>query len=301
MKRMKRNDVASGNRDEDVSGENDGGRVEGKSNNVENTVGNNTAMIVPHQPVSSLPSSSPGEMLQFAGMAGLNNMLPAGLNNNASVAQPNFMMNAMLPAALLGNANAALINGVNPLNFAAGMSGFPGVPTMPNFSIDGTQQGLQQHGNIPGMVASAIGEPSPVPAPSVATFNEPATALQQSGSSIDSTSLTNALSGMDSATLAKLQEIVAAGGAETLLQHLQQQGQMGGTGLTVNNNGSNPDVNNVTIEEKVPNVHVKHENDSNVDEDRGDDDDSEQGGEDDTGGDDDEENDVSSDDEMSAV
>jgi hypothetical protein len=211
MKRIKKKDVefAGGRREDDGSEDEEGAPVEnvgGTGDNENKRLDNATTMPPSHPPVPSLPAQSPNDIMQFAGMAGFNTALnPAAATalNSGAVAQPNFFMNGMLPAAaLLANPQAALMNGVHP--FA-----MPGFPTaMPDGSLT----------MIPGMSVPASNPPAPLTSPvanGISITGQPASQMVNS--------LTNALSGMDSETLAKLQEIVNSGGTESLLQHLQQQ------------------------------------------------------------------------------
>ena len=217
MKRIKKKDGESfGGRKDEEGSEDD----EGASNEPLQVGGNeskrldNTA-IVPALPAAptQLPTPTPNDIMQFAGMAGLNTaMVPTA----AATAQPNFLMNGMLPAALLAaNPQAALLNGLNPFVMPTGS--FPAaMPNMP------TAEGVVT--TIPGM---PMGNPPVAPAPQPANLPVNGTAASQVPSQMVN-NLTNALSGMDSETLAKLQEIVNSGGAESLLQHIQQQQQQGG-------------------------------------------------------------------------
>jgi hypothetical protein len=236
MKRIKKKDgeFAGGRRDDDGSEDDEGSPVEKVGGDNEKRLDSASMLPPTHPPTPSMSTQSPNDLLQFAGMAGLNPVLnPATATalNGSAMAQPNFLMNGMLPAAALlaANPQAAMMNGVNP--FA--MPGFPAA--MPDGSIP----------MIAGMPAAVSNPPVPPATPlansNISTTSQPPSQMVNS--------LTNALSGMDSDTLAKLQEIVNSGGTESLLQHLQQQQQQ-------------PPVGNIAAE-KAAEVEVKVEEDLN--------------------------------------
>ena len=288
MKRIKRNDTddAKPSKDDDGQDDDEVNHEDKASSNADNNVGNMTMAI--NQP--ALPTPTPEDLLKFAGMAG---MLPVGLNTGAMVGQPNFMLNNMLPAAaLLGNQSAALMNGMNPLNFVAGLPGANATPPVPPHQFQPMQQ-----------------QQSQASTPTVAMSNVTTGASQQNTSTQNNANinggLMGAFAGVDSATLAKIQEIVASGGAETLLQQLQQQhgqqqlaGGFGvintttntaeGTGSTTMNTIGNNNENDTPNQDEVA-IKAESEDPVENDDDEEDDDDDEE--DDDDEGDDEEDDD----------
>jgi HSF-type DNA-binding len=299
MKRIKRNDLDDPKSNKEDDGHDDDDENQGKvcATNVENNA--LTSSTMPGMQ-ASLPTPSPEDLMKFAGMAG---MLPAGLGTSAMVGQPNFMLNNMLPAsALLINPNAALMNGMNPMNFVSGM---PGVPMAPNFNTNATTQmantgGMQQLTNqqqFPQLPQQQQQQQFQSLTPTVATtsnINSNAMSSQQPVLLNNNSTLMGAFPGVDGATLAKIQEIVAGGGAETLLQQLQQQhgqqqannntsGYVGSAAVATNTMGDPTIIhnnNNNNYASQKDTTDVKNGNENPV-EDTGNDDDDDDDGDDD--------------------
>jgi hypothetical protein len=286
MKRIKRNDADDNkqSKDDDGHDEDEVNQDDKAPSNGDNNAGAMT-MTVAQSSVPVLPTPTPEDLLKFAGMAG---MLPVGLNAGAMVGQPNFMLNNMLPAAaLLGNPSAAMMNGMNPLNFVAGL---------PN--TNATPQAVPQQSNQQ-QFQPAQQQQSQSSAPTVAMSNITTGTSQQTTSAGNNGNLMGAFAGVDSATLAKIQEIVANGGAETLLQQLQQHGQqqlnggfgtmnnttsiIDGTGgvtmntISNNNESDTPNQGEITIKQEIddPVEHDDEDDDDDDDEDDDEDDDDE--------------------------
>ena len=308
MKRIKRNDTDDSKPSKDDEGNDDDGDMNQDEKPAGNGNGNtgNMTMTVNQPAGPPLSTSAPEDLLKFAGMAGIH--LPVGLNAGAMVGQPNFMLNNMLPAAaLLGNPNAAIMNSMNPMNFVAGL---PGVST----NVTPQAMPLQTIQQQPQFLSTQQ-QQSQASTPTVAMSNVTTGTSLQNVATLNNGSnncnLMGAFAGVDSATLAKLQEIVASGGAETLLQQLQQHGQQqqqqmnGGFGTIINNantatgsydttinNFNNTNDNNTANQGEVT---VKEEFEGPVE---NDDDDEEEEDEDDDDDDDEEDDDDDDDDEV---
>jgi hypothetical protein len=291
MKRIKKNDGDDARPGKDDDQDDDDINTDSKAGANADNNAMTMAMANTQPTIPTLPTPSPEDLLKFAGMS---NMLPVGMNPGAMVGQPNFMLNSMLPAALLGNPSAAMMN---PLTFVTGM---PGIPMTPNFTTAVTPT----HTNT-GL--SSYQQPSQSSTPTVPMSNVTTGSSQQqqanasgTGNTTNNNNMLSAFAGVDSATLAKIQEIIAAGGAETLLQQLQQHGQQQSSGSTTNTvSGVIDNVNEASGKTKTePNNNVDHEVEgeqregfNNDDNDDGRDDDDEEDEDDDDEDDDDEDDD----------